>query len=86
MVLVSTSFGGKYKLDFGGRISFGENLTLLLNTAMEAMDLDDYLDSRLVLLMPVGPDCHSGVRVASKLQFFSSKLTRVRFLDAPRHK
>ena len=69
------SFGGKYKLDFGGRISFGENLTLLLNTAMEAMDLDDYLDSRLVLLMPVGPDCHSGVLVFFKASVFTSKLS-----------
>lgn len=45
----------------------------LLSTAMEVKDLDTCLDSRLMLHLPVGPDCHSGVLVSSKNSAFVSE-------------
>ena len=66
----------------GGGIYHGE-FAPLLSTAMETLDLDFGLESRFVLLMSVGPDCHFRVLVASKLQFllqFGPGLTQ----DAPR--
>ena len=62
-------FGGKFeKMWVVGEICRGK-FAPLLSTAMETLDLDFGLESRFVLLMSVGPDCHFRVLVASKLQF-----------------
>ena len=57
----------------------------LLNTAMETESLDEDLDSKFVLLMSVGPDCHSGVLVCFKTSVFISKFAWDETRDAPRH-
>ena len=51
---------------------------------MEAEDPDAGLGSRLVLQMSVGPDCHSGVLVSSKLLVFASKWSGTNLDFAPR--
>ena len=50
----------------------------LLNTAMETVGLDDDLDSRFVLLLSVGPDCHSGVLSHFKTSVLVQSLPRMR--------
>ena len=52
---------------------------------METEDLDVGLDSRFMLPLSVGPDCHSGVLISFKTSVFVSKLARDDSQDAPRH-
>ena len=85
MLVPVVMVGGKFKLtDFVGE-TWGGFFAPLLNTAMETMDLDVGLESRLVLLLSVGPDCHSGVLISFKTSVFVSKLARDESQDAPRH-
>jgi hypothetical protein len=45
--------GGRFKLEWVGELLGNFALALLLSTAMEAVDLDFCLDSRLVLQMSI---------------------------------
>ena len=56
-----------------------------INTAMETEGLDDDLDSGFVLLLSVGPDCHSGVLVHFKTSVLVQSLAQEDSRDAPRH-
>ena len=69
--------GGKFKLT-GRWGEFGGFFAPLLNTAMKTMGLDDDLDSRFVLLLSVGLDCHSSVLVHFKTSVFVQSLPRMR--------
>ena len=76
--------GGKFKLT-GRWGEFGGFFAPLLNTAMKTMGLDDDLDSRFVLLLSVGLDCHSSVLVHFKTSVFVQSLAQDETRDAPRH-
>jgi hypothetical protein len=75
MLTPEVMVGGKFKLTEGvGNLGGFFFLAPLLNTAMETLGLDKDLDSRFVLLLSVGPDCHSGVLVCFKTSVFVPKL------------
>ena len=84
MLVPVVMVGGRFKLT-GWVGEVGGIFAPLLNTAMETEGLDVGLDSRFMLPLSVGPDCHSGVLVSFKTSVFVSKLPRDETQDAPRH-